>query len=302
MNRMINDVAIIGCGPAGFSATLYLNRAKIKPIIYGQLVGGNLTYINKITNYTGIKSNCGIQLVDNMLEQIVQYNNQFTYTDVINVTKKDNIFIVQDQCGNIKEFKTVIVATGTNPRFLDLPNFQKLIGKGISFCGLCDGCFCQGKNVVIVGGGNSAIHQALYLRDCTQENVYIVHRNQNFRADKVVLDEAKKHFIEWLTNSNIIQLGQNQDGTLKYVKTENCTIDNCMLFCRIGSIPSTNFLPNQIKNQNGYIQTIQKTTKTVIDGLFSCGDCANPYYQQAIIASGDGAKAAIDCMNYLKYN
>lgn len=300
---MYNDVCIIGGGIAGITAAIYLGRANIKTTIYtSEELGGNTSNAIMVQNFPGIKNIKGIELITNAMQQMLDCKNIFVKdTKVVSLKLTDNLlFEVIDSENHSQIFKSVIIATGVKPTELQIEKFHDLIGKGISFCALCDGNFVANKNAVVIGGGNTAISSAIYLSKIAQK-VFVVNRTKKFRASIKDIDVAKNiDNIVFLCDTQLTKLYE-KDGVLDSVLlNDNIEISNSMVFCCIGSKPQTEFCENVMKDDQGYIITFDNTTKTNIEGCFACGDCANPNYKQIVVAAGDGAKAAIDCINYLK--
>lgn len=298
---MIKDVCVIGGGVAGMTASIYLSRAGFKPTIFMDYqIGGNISYATVVENYPGFKEISGSELSTSVYQQMLDYDVQINDNKVVEVKQQGDYFIVKDDMQCQYTFKSVIVATGTQPRKLNLDNFSELIGKGVSFCAMCDGSFCKEKDVVVVGGGNTAITTAIYLSNIANK-VIVCNRSQKFRADVKVLNKAYNiQNIQILTNTQINKLFKNDNGVLKSVLLNNGqSINVSMLFCCIGAIPKTEIINFINKDKQGYIMIYNNSSKTSCNGIFACGDCANPNYKQVIVAAGTGAMAAIDCIKHL---
>lgn len=302
---MYNDVCVIGGGIAGITAAIYLGRANIKTTIYSsENFGGNTSNAIMVQNFPGVPNVNGLNIITTAMQQMLNFKNIFLKdTRVVKIKQTDNnLFEIVDSENHMQLFKSVIVATGVTPVELNINKFHDLIGKGISFCALCDGNFCNNKNAVVIGGGNTAISSAIYLSKIANK-VFVINRSKKFRADNKDLEIAKNiDNIVFMCDSHLTQLYES-DGVLNSVLiNDDIKIDNSMVFCCIGSKPETQFCDIIMKDEQGYIITFDNTAKTNVKGCFACGDCANPHYQQIIIAAGDGAKAAIDCIDYLKHN
>jgi len=309
MNKLIYDCIIIGSGPAALTAAIYMKRAGyLVNVITGNNVGGSLTLIHSLENYPGYKEISGIDLANNIIEQCTDLGIEFTYYKEIkhfyrigysnehkHIKESDMLYklyalFLSDEDDYTKaDFytKSVIIANGTTPKLLDLPNENKYLEHGIHTCATCDGTFYKNKNVCVIGGGNTAFSYALYLAKLCKE-VTIIHRRDKFKAEQILIDKAKENInIKYLTNSIItdfIEINNKLNGIklLSNNKISEKEIDG--IFYALGStriaIPYADF---------------GLDTK-----VFECGDCILDHaYHQVIIAAGDGAKSAIDCIKSL---
>ncbi len=312
--KKIKNVLIIGSGPAGYTAAIYTSRANLKPIlITGKYDGGQLIKSNLINNWPGQYKNInGIKLMFNMKKQAINYN-----TKIINDNVKKiylNKYPFKIICNRKKYLsKTIIIATGSKPRMLNLPIEKKLYGKNISTCTNCDGYFYKNKIVAIVGGGNNAIEETLYLCNIVKQ-IFLIHRRNKFTADKILIKKIKKKIknkkIIFYKNYKIINIYKINNNLIN-IKLKSTIKKNIIkiiktngLFLAIGNIPNTKIFKNNIKlDKNNYI-IINNNNKyksmTNINGVFAAGDVTNNIYKQAIIASSSGCIAAIDVQKYLE--
>ncbi|MER0079297.1 thioredoxin-disulfide reductase [Corynebacterium sp. KPL2830] len=305
----VHDVAIVGSGPAGYTAALYAARAELSPIVFeGFEYGGELMNTTEVENYPGFqKGIMGPELMEEMRAQSIRFGADLRMEVVDSVELEGNIkkLHVGDE---VFEARTVILATGAAPRHLGIPGEEELSGRGVSTCATCDGFFFKGHNIAVIGGGDSAMEEATFLTKFA-ESVTIVNRSENFRASKIMLDRAQENEqIKWETNK-VVERVLEDDGKvggleLKDVETgETSTLDVTAMFVAIGHDPRSSFLNGQIKlNDNGYVEVDQPSTKTSLPGVFACGDLVDDHYQQAITAAGSGCRAAMDAEQFLAAN
>jgi thioredoxin reductase (NADPH) len=303
----MENVIIIGSGPAGYTAALYNARAGLAPLVFaGEQVGGQLTTTTEVENYPGFKDGImGPALMDEMRAQSERFGavvKDLTVTDVdfssapFKVTVKDKTY----------EAKTVIVATGASAKRLGLENEKKLYGKGVSACATCDGFFFKGKKVIVVGGGDTAMEEALYLTKFASE-VTIVHRSEQFRASKIMLDKAHANpKIKWIVNTEVadvlgVEAGHVTGVMLKNNKTNETTemsIDG--VFAAIGHMPNTEIFKGKLNlDVKGYVVP-KGFVGTEIAGVFVAGDVADYRYRQAVTAAGTGCMAAMEAEKFLE--
>ncbi len=310
---MTYDVIVIGSGPAGYTAALYTSRAFLKTLVVSGLQpGGQLTTTTEVDNYPGFpKGILGPQLMMDMKAQVERFGTEIKSEIVKTVTKKsDREFVVTTE-GASYSGKTVIIATGASAMYLGLPSETKLAGKGVSACATCDGFFFRGKEVVVIGGGDTAMEEATFLTTFATK-VTIIHRRDEFRASAIMLDRARKNpKITFLTNKVVEEiLGETSVSgvRLKDAKTgEVSTLDTQGVFLAIGHTPNTGFLKNVIDlDEKGYVMVqraataLDVQTATSVSGIFAAGDCVDPRYRQAIVAAGQGCMAAMDAQKYLE--
>ncbi|WP_411702703.1 thioredoxin-disulfide reductase [Corynebacterium sp. LaCa142] len=305
----VHDVAIVGSGPAGYTAALYAARAELSPIVFeGFEYGGELMNTTEVENYPGFqKGIMGPELMEEMRAQSIRFGADLRMEVVDSVELEGDIkkLHVGDE---VFEARTVILATGAAPRHLGIPGEEELSGRGVSTCATCDGFFFKGHNIAVIGGGDSAMEEATFLTKFA-ESVTIVNRSENFRASKIMLDRAQDNEqIKWETNK-VVERVLEDDGKvggleLKDVETgETSTLDVTAMFVAIGHDPRSSFLNGQVKlNDNGYVEVDQPSTKTTLPGVFACGDLVDDHYQQAITAAGSGCRAAMDAEQFLAAN
>ena len=293
------DCVIIGAGVAGMTAAIYLKRAGLDFIVLENGVpGGQINKSSNIENYPGFKKVDGPTLAFNIYEQIENLGVVYKYGDVKEIKDSDNHKVV---CTDQEEYitKTIIIATGRKPRELGLDNEKKLLGSGISYCAYCDGMLYKNKDVIIIGGGNSALEEALYIADIANK-VYIVHRSSEYRADEVLIDKVnKKENIIKYFNKEVIEILENEDKFSGVRLNDNSVINADGLFIYIGQIPETNFITNIEKTKDGYIVT-DSHLKTTVDKIYACGDVLIIDLYQIASSSGEGALAASNVIKILK--
>lgn len=308
MEKLNKKVIIIGSGPAGYTAALYLARAGYTPlVIAGALTpGGQLMNTTEVENYPGfVDGILGPDLMEAMQKQAEKFGAQIILNDVVSVDFKDDLKTVTTDDGETYTANAVIISTGSQVRKLGVPGEQEYSGRGVSYCATCDGFFFRGKPIVVVGGGDSAFEEALFLTRFGS-SVTLIHRRDSFRASKIMIDRARKNEkIKFVLNSVVQSInGSNEDAqsvTVKNVVTgETQDIEASGIFVAIGHLPSTSFLNNSIAlNADGTISVQGASTKTSIPGIFAAGDVVDSVYRQAISAAGMGCRAALDAQAYL---
>tara|TARA_B100001013_G_scaffold2331_1_gene1673 strand:- start:2170 stop:3087 length:918 start_codon:yes stop_codon:yes gene_type:complete len=303
---VVHKVIILGSGPAGLTAALYAARANLNPLVLGGLEwGGQLMLTTEVENYPGfIDGINGPDLMENFKKQAERFGAKIINSNVTSVdfsNKPLKVFVGKE----VYETQTVIIATGASAKWLGLENEQKFIGKGISSCATCDGFFFKDKEIALVGGGDSAMEEALFLTKFANK-VTVVHRRDKLRASKIMQDRAfANDKIEFIWDSEIVDvLGNNNvEGVkIKNIKTNEssvCKVNG--LFVAIGHIPNTNFLKEQIDlDEKGYV--VCNGTATNVEGVFVAGDVHDFRYRQAVTAAGHGCEAAIDVEKYIEVN
>lgn len=292
----VKDLIIIGAGPSGVSAAIYAKRANLDFIIFEKFaVGGQVINAFEIENYPGFNKIFGSDLAINFMNNLTALNVEVKYEEVVSLEKKEDIFILKTSLDNVYYAKNVILALGSNPRKLNLPNEDQFTGRGISYCAMCDGNFYKDKEILVYGGGNSAISEALFLTNIVKK-LTIVSRS-NLRADKSLVEElSSKHNVDILENklvdSLIIDNNEIKGVKLKDKFNNEITSLNIEgIFVYIGAIPSTNFLTNLgILNKEGYIE-VNNHFETKINNLYAIGDVINKDLRQIVTATNDGAFA-----------
>ena len=306
-----NEVVIIGSGPAGYTAAIYAARAMLKPIIItGPSNGGQLMTTTEVENFPGFAQGITGPFLMGILEkQAVKFGARIVYDYVTGIDTTNRPFRVI--CGD-KEITTnsIIICTGSEARWLHAKGERKLRSNGISTCATCDGAFFNGEELLVIGGGDSAMEEAIFLTRYGSK-VTIVHRREEFRASKIMLKRARDNpKIEWVTNASVKEWLTNSSGVLTGAlleingdKPATKEILCGGAFIAIGHDPSTSFLNEQITtDEDGYILNNDDTMMTSVPGIFSCGDVCHSSrrYKQAITAAGEGCKAAMDCEKWLE--
>lgn len=301
----IEKLIIIGSGPAGLSAAIYAARGNLNPLVVtGRVAGGQLMLTTDVDDFPGFPEGIrGPDLIGRMRKQAERFMTRFLDEDVVEVDFKRLPFIVKTESRKF-EAQAVIVATGASAKWLGLPSEQKLVGRGVSACAVCDGPFFKGKVVAIVGGGDTAMREAGYLSKLCKK-VIVIHRRDALRAQAVLQSLVKtKQNVNFIFNSQVVEvLGKEKVSgvKLKNTKTGNVvSLDIDGLFVAIGHQPNTGFLKGRIElDTHGYI-VAHGETKTSVAGIFFAGDVADKKYKQAGTAVGMGVKAALDAEEYLE--
>lgn len=294
------DVIAVGSGPAGITSAIYLKRANINVCIMEKSApGGQLNKSSTIENYPGFNKISGPELAYSFYEQILNLNIPFINEEVIKIEDKTSYKIVET---NKKTYtcKGIILALGRKPRSFDNKNVSLLEGKGVSYCSLCDGPLFKNQDVSIIGGGNSALEESLYLADICK-SVTIINRRDVLRGDKMLVDKVlKKDNINILYNSEVVEFNKKDDFLESLLiktndKLNKLEVKACFIF--IGYVPATDFLSNlDILDEKGYIKT-DKNLKTDIPFIYACGDTINKEVYQIVTATGEGAVSAISFIN-----
>lgn len=292
----VKDLIIIGAGPSGVSAAIYAKRANLDFIIFEKFaIGGQVINAFEIENYPGFNKIFGSDLAINFMNNLTALNVEVKYEEVVSLEKNEDIFILKTSLDNVYYAKNVILALGSNPRKLNLPNEDQFTGRGISYCAMCDGNFYKDKEILVYGGGNSAISEALFLTNIVKK-LTIVSRS-NLRADKSLVEElSSKQNVDILENklvdSLIIDNNEIKGVKLKDKFNNEITSLNIEgIFVYIGAIPSTSFLTNLgILNKEGYIE-VNNHFETKINNLYAIGDVINKDLRQIVTATNDGAFA-----------
>ena len=302
----INNVIIIGSGPAGYTAAIYAARANLKPILVSGLQpGGQLTITTDVENYPGYEDPIqGPWLMDQMQKQAAHVGTEIINSQVTEVFLNEDIKKLNLDNGTTLNAKTVIISTGAQARWLGLENESKFQGHGLSACATCDGFFFNDKEVAVIGGGNSAAEEALFLTKFATK-VYLIHRRDKLRAEKILQDRLKENSkIEFIWNSEVTKFNGNDDlesiDLLNKKDNQTSTLKIDGVFIAIGHDPATQLFKGQLKmDDGGYIITDPDSTKTSIDGVFAAGDVKDKIYRQAVTAAGMGCMAALEVEKYL---
>ena len=302
----INNVIIIGSGPAGYTAAIYAARANLKPILVsGFQPGGQLTITTDVENYPGYEDPIqGPWLMDQMQKQAAHVGTEIINSQVTEVFLNEDVKKLNLDNGTTLNAKTVIISTGAQARWLGLENESKFQGHGLSACATCDGFFFKDKEVAVIGGGNSAAEEALFLTKFATK-VYLIHRRDKLRAEKILQDRLKENSkIEFIWNSEVTKFHGNDDlesiDLLNKKDNQTSTLKIDGVFIAIGHDPATQLFRGQLKmDDGGYIITDPDSTKTSIDGVFAAGDVKDKIYRQAVTAAGMGCMAALEVEKYL---
>ncbi|NEG95519.1 thioredoxin-disulfide reductase [Bifidobacterium sp. SMB2] len=304
-----HDVIIIGSGPAGYTAAIYLGRAGYRPlIIAGALTpGGQLVNTSEVENFPGFPEGIlGPELMDRMREQAEKFGAVIEYDDVTSVDFSGDEKTLHTDSGTDYQAKAVIVATGSQHRKLGVPGEEEFAGRGVSYCATCDGFFFRNKPIVVVGGGDSAMEEADFLSRFGS-SVTIVHRRGEFRASKIMVERAQQNpKIRFELNATVSAIhGDDQSGATEVELTDVTTGETRVIpangvFVAIGQIPQTEFLGGAVETAaDGTIKVDGASSRTSAPGVFAAGDNADAVYQQAITAAGMGCRAALDAQAYL---
>ncbi len=313
MSNTHAKLLILGSGPAGYTAAIYAARANLNPVVItGLEQGGQLTTTTDVDNWPGDVSGLqGPELMDRMEAHAKRFNTEIIFDHILNVNLKTTPFELTGDSKKTYTADALILATGASAQYLGLPSEQAFMGRGVSACATCDGFFYKNKPVAVIGGGNTAVEEALYLSNIAS-HVTVVHRRDKFRSEKILSDQllkkAESGNVTILWDQVLEEVLGDDSGvtglTLKHVKTEERQqLDVQGVFIAIGHKPNTDMFEGQLNMKNGYIQ-IQSglsggATATSIPGVFAAGDVADHVYRQAITSAGSGCMAALDAEKYL---
>ncbi|MFC5700679.1 thioredoxin-disulfide reductase [Cohnella faecalis] len=299
---------VIGTGPAGLTAAIYLARANLSPlVIEGPEPGGQLTTTTEVENFPGFPEGImGPDLMANMRKQAERFGAEFRTGWINSVDTAKRPFTLNLEGGETLEAETLIISTGASAKYLGIPGERENVGHGVSTCATCDGFFFRGKKIIVVGGGDSAMEEAHFLTRFASE-VTLVHRRNELRASKIMQDRVRENPkitlglnrtpVEVVAGDNVVsglKVLNNETGEEEVIETQG-------LFVAIGHTPNTKFLGGQIEtDEHGYIVTKPDSSETNVPGIFACGDVQDTKYRQAITAAGSGCMAALDCEKYLE--
>ena len=305
----IEKVVIIGSGPAGYTAAIYCARAGLTPLLLkGAQPGGQLITTTDVENYPGFPNGIGgVELMDKFEKQALNFGTRVLSKSAVSINcSPDNIFCIDTSNKQRISSQSIIIATGSTAKYLGIESEQRFLNKGVSACAICDGFFYKNKDVCVVGGGDSAAEESLYLSKICK-SVKLLVRKDKMRASKIMQSrlEAKKN-IEIIFMHEILEILGNDsvEGAILLNNTteEKVKISASAIFIAIGHTPNTSFLKGLIDiDQNGYIKTLPGTSKTTIQGLFAAGDVQDPIYRQAITSAGSGCIAALDAERFLNF-
>ncbi len=305
---MMYKSIIIGTGPAGLTAAIYLARANLSPlVIEGPQPGGQLTTTTEVENFPGFPEGImGPDLMDNMRKQAERFGAEFRTGWVNSIDTSSRPFKLQvDGMGELVA-ETLIISTGATAKYLGIPGEQDNVGRGVSTCATCDGFFFRGKEIVVIGGGDSALEEAGFLTRFASK-VTLVHRREELRASKIMQDRVRSNEkVEWALNRTPLEVLTDDAGVTGLKVLNNATgeeeiIETNGVFVAIGHHPNTGFLGGQITtDENGYIVVKPGTSETNVPGIFACGDVQDTRYRQAITAAGSGCMAALDAEKFIE--
>ncbi|HQU29705.1 MAG TPA: thioredoxin-disulfide reductase [Nitrospirales bacterium] len=304
---MVHEVVILGSGPAGLTAAVYTARANLSPVLIdGSQPGGQLTLTTEVENFPGFpKGIMGPQLIQDMRAQAERFGTQFRQGHVTQVDLNASPFRLTIDGEDTVETKTLIISTGASANLLGLPSESRLMGHGVSTCATCDGFFFRGKDIAVIGGGDSAVEEANFLTKFASK-VTLVHRRDKLRASKIMQDRAmsnEKIAFQW--NSQLEEvLGDDVVTGIRVRNTQTHQTEDIPLsgvFVAIGHTPNTSLFTGQLDmDEQGYIRTQPNRSTTNIPGVFAAGDVQDSRYRQAITAAGSGCMAALDAERYLE--
>ncbi|MFE9367923.1 thioredoxin-disulfide reductase [Streptomyces sp. NPDC006978] len=305
---VIRDVVIIGSGPAGYTAALYTARAQLRPVLFGSsiFVGGSLTTTTEVENFPGFPEGVdGPDLMAKMRAQAEKFGAEMIDDDITDVDLTGPVKLLTDSNGTVHQARTVIVATGSGYRKLGVPGEEELSGRGVSWCATCDGFFFRDRDIVVVGGGDTAMEEATFLTRFAK-SVTVVHRRSALRASKVMQNRAfADDKISFAFDTEVAEL--RQEGTMlggivlrDVLSGATREVAATGLFIAIGHDPRTELFRGQLDlDEEGYLKVSSPTTRTNLPGVFGAGDVVDHTYRQAITAAGSGASAALDAERYL---
>lgn len=308
MTQKHTRLLILGSGPAGYTAAIYGARASLEPVVIAGLQpGGQITTTSFVENYPGFPEEiAGTELVSRMQEQAERFGARIIYDTAVSVDLSVRPFVCTLDSGDVFSCDALIVATGASARMLGVEGEEALRGKGVSYCATCDGFFYRKKKVAVIGGGNAAVEEALYLANLAEE-VSLIHRRDSFRAEKIQQDRLFNNPKIKLILDTVVEkfIGSEAEGltglALKNVKTgeiAELSVDGA--FVAIGYEPNTDIFKGQLElNENGFIVTEAGLPFTGIKGVFAAGDVQDPRYQQVVTAAAGGCRAAIEAERYL---
>jgi thioredoxin reductase (NADPH) len=305
----MRNMVIIGSGPAGLTAAVYAARANLQPLlIEGKEPGGQLTLTTLVENYPGFSEGImGPELMDEMRKQALRFGAEIVTSFVHNVKLTEQPFRVYYGDQEVQA-KTVVISTGSSAKLIGIETEIRLMGHGVSTCATCDGFFYRGKEIAVVGGGDSAMEEATFLTKFATK-VSLIHRRDAFRASKIMVDRAKANpKVQFLLDTVVEEVqGSRETGVtglkLKNVKTQapsELKVDG--LFVAIGHNPNTDIFKGQVDlDEKGYVKTQPNSTRTNIPGVFACGDVQDPIFRQAVTAAGTGCMAALEAERWLEH-
>jgi thioredoxin reductase (NADPH) len=302
----VHDVIIIGSGPAGYTAALYAARAQLAPLVFeGTSFGGALMTTTEVENYPGFRDGItGPELMDEMREQALRFGADLRMEDIESVFLGGPVKSVVTADGETHQARAIILAMGAAARYLQVPGEQELLGRGVSSCATCDGFFFRDQDIAVIGGGDSAMEEALFLTRFAS-SVTLVHRRDEFRASKIMLNRARNNDkIKFITNHTVVAV--EGDTAVKGLRLRDTvtgaetTLAVTGVFVAIGHEPRSGLVRDVLDvDPDGYVLAKGRTTSTSLDGVFAAGDLVDRTYRQAVTAAGSGCAAAIDAERWL---
>jgi thioredoxin reductase (NADPH) len=305
----INNLVIVGSGPAGYTAAIYASRAQLNPIVYEGAItaGGALMNTTEVENFPGFTDGImGPKLMEDMRAQAKRFGAQLITDDIVEMDLGGEVKTLKDGSGNVVKAKSVILAMGSAYKEIGLENEKRLSGRGVSWCATCDGFFYRDQVIAVVGGGDSAMEEANFLTKFASK-VYLIHRRDTLRASKIMAERAQNNpKIEFLFNTEVAEInGKDKVESLQLRNTktgELSTREITGLFVAIGHSPRSELLAGQVSlDGEGYVQVEGRSTRTNLKGVFACGDLVDHTYRQAITAAGSGCQAALDAERFLNH-
>ena len=304
MEDCVYDLVILGGGPAGLTAGIYAMRAVLKTILVERATpGGQVAITKDVENYPGFEEISGLDLCDKWLRHAQSYGLEVIQDEAVSIDPGPALHSVLLSSGKVLKAHAVIIATGGSPRKLGVPGEIEFIGRGVSYCAKCDGFFFQDRVVTVVGGGDTALEEALYLSKLASK-VYLVHRRDTFRASKILQKRIHESSVELILNSAVVEIYANEEGVnsirLKELPTgEERTIETEGVFIFVGLLPSNEIVPAEIKlDRSGYAITDEKCA-TNITGIYVAGDLKTKFAKQIVVAAAEGCTAALAAADYI---
>ena len=305
----INNLVIVGSGPAGYTAAIYAARAQLNPIVYEGAIsaGGALMNTTEVENFPGFTDGImGPDLMDNMRGQAKRFGATLITDDIVEMELGGEVKTLKDGSGNVVKTKSVILAMGSAYKEIGLENEKRLSGRGVSWCATCDGFFFRNQVIAVVGGGDSAMEEANFLTKFASK-VVLIHRRDTLRASKIMVERAQNNpKIEFVFNTEVTDvLGTDKVEALQLKNTKTGEVTQrefTGLFVAIGHSPRSELLTGQVSlDGEGYVQVEGRSTRTNLKGVFACGDLVDHTYRQAITAAGSGCQAALDAERFLAH-
>ena len=300
VSEQIRDVVIIGSGPAGYTAAIYAARAQLQPLMFeGSQYGGALMTTTDVENYPGFPDGImGPELMEQMRAQAERFGSDLQAKDVTAVDVTGEVKKVESD-GATYLTRSVILAMGAQPRYLGVPGEQELLGRGVSSCATCDGFFFRDQDIAVIGGGDSAMEEATFLTRFAR-TVTVVHRRQEFRASKIMLERARQNEkIQWRLGVTVERVA-GENGVTQLDLSDGSTLDVTGMFVAVGHDPRSDLVRGQVEtDEDGYVLVEAPSTATSVDGVFAAGDLVDRIYRQAVTAAGTGCSAAIDAERWL---